>query len=163
MPQYQQWCWGLFSHPIKNHTMSKQLLGLAISIAAKAFKDKLDKSGEPYILHCLYVMDKQTTTTRKIIGVLHDLLEDTDWTDEDLQRKGFGNDILIPLKLLTHDPLVKDYDDYIKDISFHNDARAVKLADLEHNSQPFRLKGLTKADHARIEKYHRAYVYLSKV
>lgn len=143
--------------------MSKQLLGLAISIAAKAFKDKMDKSGEPYILHCLRVMNKQTTVTRQIIAVLHDLVEDTDWDFEDLRKKGFGDDVLIPLRLLTHDHLVKDYDDYIKDISFHNDARAVKLADLEDNSQITRLKGLTKADFARMEKYHRAYVYLSKV
>lgn len=138
-------------------------LAHAISIAAKAFKDKLDKSGEPYILHCLYVMYKQTTITRKIIAVLHDLVEDTDWTFDDLRKKGFGDAVIMPLMLLTHDPTLKTYDEYIAEISTNDDARAVKLADLEHNSQPFRLKGLTKADHARIEKYHRAYVYLSKV
>lgn len=141
---------------------SNKLLALAISIAAKAFKDKLDKSGEPYILHCLYVMSKQTTITRKIIAILHDLVEDTDWEFEDLERKGFGLSVIIPLKLLTHYPVEKTYDEYIRDISMNDDATAVKLADLEHNSQITRLKGLTKADHARIEKYHRSYVYLSK-
>lgn len=142
---------------------AQRQLAHAISIVAKAFKDKLDKSGEPYILHCLYVMNKQTTITRKIIGILHDLVEDTDWTFDDLRRKGFGDSVIIPLMLLTHDPTLKTYDEYIKEISTNEDARAVKLADLEHNSQPFRLKGLTKADHARIEKYHKAYIYLSKV
>jgi len=142
---------------------SKKQLAHAISIVAKAFKDKLDKSGEPYILHCLYVMDKQTTDTRRIIGILHDLVEDTDWDFADLRRKGFGDAIIIPLMLLTHDPTVKTYEEYIAEISTNEDARAVKMADLEHNSQPFRLKGLTKADFARIEKYHKAYVYLSKV
>lgn len=143
--------------------MSKHLLGLAISIAAKAFKDKSDKAGEPYILHCLRVMDKQTNTTRKIIGILHDLIEDTTWTFEDLKSKGFGTSVIEALKLLTHDPTDKTYEEYIRDISKNDDARAVKLADLEDNSNITRLKGLTKADFARIEKYHYAYTYLSKV
>lgn len=142
--------------------MSQRLLAGAISIAARAFRDKLDKGGEPYILHCLYVMNKQTTVTRKIIGVLHDLVEDTDWDFEDLRNQGFGDSILIPLRLLTFDETVKPYLDQIKDVSTNEDATAVKLADLEHNLQPWRLKGLTKVDHARIEKYHTAYVYLSK-
>lgn len=142
---------------------TKRQLAMAISIAAKAFKDKLDKSGEPYILHCLYVMYKQTTDTRRIIAILHDLVEDTDWDFEDLRNKGFGDAVIIPLRLLTHDPTVKTYEDYIADISTNEDARAVKLADLEHNTQISRLKGLTKSDFARIEKYHKSYVYLSKV
>jgi len=143
--------------------MSKTLLGLAISIASKAFKDRLDAHGEPYILHCIRVMLKQTNTTRQIIGILHDLTEDTDWTIEDLQKKGFGSSILEPLKLLHHDPVIKSYDEYIKEISTNDDARAVKLADLEDNSQITRLKGLTKKDFARMEQYHKAYTYLSKV
>lgn len=142
---------------------AKKQLAYAISIVAKAFKDRLDKSGEPYILHCLYVMYKQTSVTRMIIAILHDLIEDTDWTIEDLRGKGFGSSILVPLELLTHDPTVKTYEEYIRDISTNDDARAVKLADLEHNSQITRLKGLTKSDFAKIEQYHKAYVYLSKV
>ena len=143
--------------------MSKQLLGLAISIAAKAFKDKLDKSGEPYIFHCIRVMQKQNTDTRKIIAILHDLIEDTDWDFDELAKKGFLNSVIIPLRLLTHDPITRTYEEYIAEISTNEDARAVKIADLEDNSQITRLKGLTKADFARMEKYHKAYVYLSKV
>jgi (p)ppGpp synthase/HD superfamily hydrolase len=144
------------SHPQKQ-------LAHAISIVAKAFKDRLDKGGQPYILHCLFVMYKQTTITRKIIAILHDLVEDTDWDFDDLRAKGFGDSILVPLRLLTHDPTVKTYEEYIAEISTNEDARAVKLADLEHNSQITRLKGLTKADFAKMEQYHKAYVYLSKV
>jgi (p)ppGpp synthase/HD superfamily hydrolase len=139
------------------------MYALAISIVAKAFKDKLDKGGQPYVLHCLRVAEKQTTLKRKIIGVLHDLVEDTDWDFEDLERKGFGLQIIIPLKLLTHDNVAQTYEEYIEAISTDEDARAVKLADLEDNSQITRLKGLTKADFARVEKYHKAYIYLSKV
>lgn len=141
----------------------KRLLAIALSIAAKAFKDRFDKSGEPYMLHCLYVMYKQTTDTRRIIAVLHDLIEDTDWTFEDLEKKGFGSSVIVPLRLLTHDPMVKTYEEYINDISTDEDATAVKLADLDHNSQVSRLKGLTKADFARLEKYSKAYTYLSKI
>lgn len=140
-----------------------RLYALAISIVAKAFKDKLDKGGQPYVLHCLRVAEKQTTITRKIIAVLHDLIEDTDWEIEDLEKKGFGLSIIVPLKLLTHDNVAQTYEEYIEAISTNEDARAVKLADLEDNSQITRLKGLTKADFARVEKYHKAYVYLSKV
>lgn len=143
--------------------MSERLLALAYSIAAKAFKDKLDKGGKPYFEHCLRVAMKQTTTTRKIIGLLHDLVEDTDWTFEDLARKGFGVSVIHPLKLLTHDPTGQTYEEYIKGISFDEDARAVKLADLEDNANITRLKGLSKHDFARMEKYHTSYIYLSKV
>lgn len=143
--------------------MYKKLLAIAISIAAKAFKDKFDSHGEPYILHCLRVMNKQTTDKRKIIAVLHDLVEDTSWEFDELSKLGFGMDIIIPLKLLTHDPVQKTYEEYIRDLSSDPDARAVKLEDLEDNSLITRLKGLTKADFARMEKYHKAYIYLSKV
>lgn len=143
--------------------MSERLLALAYSISAKAFRDRLDRNGKPYFEHCLRVAMKQTTVTRKILGLLHDLVEDTDWTFEDLQRKGFGLSIIEPLKLLTHDPTVKTYEEYIRDISSNEDARAIKLADLEDNSNVTRLKGLTKNDFARMEKYHTSYVYLSKV
>lgn len=144
--------------------MPKRLLAKAISIAAKAFENKLDKSGEPYILHCLRVMDKQTTVTRKIIAVLHDLVEDIpDWDFDRLRGLGFGDSIIFPLTLLTHDPTVMTYDEYIEKVATNDDARAIKMADLEDNSQITRLKGLTKNDIARTQKYHRAYIYLSKV
>ena len=143
--------------------MSKHLLAKAISIAAHAFEDKFDKSGEPYILHCLYVMKKQTTDTRRIIAILHDVPEDTHIDFDHLAEMGFGSSILVPLRLLTHDPANQSYDNYIKALSYNDDARAVKLADLEHNTQITRLKGLTKKDFDRMEKYHKAYVYLSKV
>ncbi len=141
----------------------KNLLGTAIAIAAEAFKDRIDKGGEPYMFHCIRVMMKQTTIKRKILAILHDVVEDTDITFEDLIASGFGMDIIIPLKLLTHDPTEKEYDDYIRDISTNADATAVKLSDLEDNSLITRLKGLTKNDFARMEKYHRSYTYLSKV
>jgi (p)ppGpp synthase/HD superfamily hydrolase len=143
-------------------TSENKLYALAISIVAKAFEDRLDKGGLPYFLHCMEVSRKQITIKRKIIGILHDLIEDTNWDFEDLSKEGFPLSIIIPLKLLTHDPTTKTYEDYIRDISTDEDARAVKLADLIHNSNITRLKGLTKSDFAKMERYHKAYTYLSK-
>jgi (p)ppGpp synthase/HD superfamily hydrolase len=146
--------------------MSK--LGLAISIASKAFENKTDKSGTPYILHCLWVMNKVSNWGEEVMicAVLHDLVEDTDETSEinytfsKLTELGFSDKVVGILHLLTHNKETP-YEEYIKAISVSKEATAIKLADLEHNSMITRLKGLRKKDIDRIEKYHRAYVYLS--
>jgi (p)ppGpp synthase/HD superfamily hydrolase len=138
----------------------KNLLGLAISIAAKAFEGVVDKSGEPYIMHCFEVMRNTVGSLEvKIAAMLHDLVEDTDWTIEMLREQGFSERTLELIKLLTHnkeDP----YMDYIKPISYDKDASEIKRRDLEHNSRITRLQGLTKKDLERMEKYHLAFTYL---
>lgn len=138
------------------------MLGKAISIAAQAFKDKKDKSGKPYMLHCLFVMYGVQHLGDDVMcsAVLHDLVEDTEWTLHQLTQEGFNDKVIGMLYLLTHNEGTP-YDDYIKSISVSKEATAIKLKDLEHNSSCTRLKGLRKKDHERIEKYHRAYVYLS--
>jgi (p)ppGpp synthase/HD superfamily hydrolase len=96
-----------------------------------------------------------------IVGVGHDLLEDTDITPSDLWGLGFGDDVIDLLKNVTHlegEP----YMDYIKRAASHPISRAVKMADLEHNSQIFRMKGLRQKDFERLEKYFTAYAYLSE-
>jgi len=143
-------------------------LGLAISIAAKAFEGKTDKGGNPYILHCLWVMNevRHLGEEAMIVAVLHDLVEDTDetseinWTFDKLLAAGFSTGVVGDLYLLTH---IKgtDYMEYIKPIAVSKRATEVKKADLRHNSDITRLKGLRKKDHDRIEKYSIAYVYLS--
>ena len=144
----------------------KNMLALAISIASQAFEERVDRQGKPYILHCLRVMQSvQNLGDEEImcIAVLHDLIEDCmEWTIEDLTRLGFSIRVLNALELLTHKPEIH-YDAYIREISNNQDARMVKLADLKDNSDVTRCKGLTKADFVRLEKYHKAYVYLSKV
>jgi (p)ppGpp synthase/HD superfamily hydrolase len=137
-------------------------LGLAISIAAQAFEGKTDKGGNPYILHCLWVMNKVRHLGEEamITAVLHDLIEDTDWTFAKLTALGFSDKVIGDLHLLTHQKET-DYMEYIKAISVSPIATEIKKADLEHNSNITRLKGLRKKDHDRIEKYSIAYVYLS--
>jgi (p)ppGpp synthase/HD superfamily hydrolase len=138
------------------------LFSYAIALNAEKFKDKHDRAGNPYILHCLHVMYKMPATDvlLRIIAVCHDLIEDTDVTIDDLRELGYPERVLTALTLLTHDPAMP-YDEYIKLIATNKDAIRVKLADLDHNSRATRLKGLREKDHERIAKYHRAFVYLS--
>ncbi len=136
-------------------------LALAISITAKAFEEKLDKAGQPYILHCLRVMNAtKGDECTKCASVMHDLVEDTDYTFEQLTKLGFSDKTIGLLHLVTHQKNT-DYMEYIKAIAVSDEATEIKLADLRDNSDITRLKGLGKKDLDRIEKYHRAYLYLS--
>lgn len=144
------------------------ILGHAIKIAATVFRDKTDKSGQPYILHCIRVMMNPRLANdpdAQCAAILHDVLEDCEGIEYDAVENELAKllpaYILHAVHVLSHDP--KDsYDDYIKKISMNPIAKRVKLADLEDNSQISRLKSLHKKDFDRIEKYHRAYIYLSE-
>jgi len=136
-------------------------LALAIAITAEAFKNTLDKGGNPYILHCFRVMNNtQGDECVKCAAIMHDLIEDTDYTFEQLTMLGFSDKTIGLLHLLTHQKETP-YDDYIKAISVSKEATLIKLRDLKDNSNITRLKGLRKKDFDRLEKYHRAYLYLS--
>jgi (p)ppGpp synthase/HD superfamily hydrolase len=136
-------------------------LALAISITAKAFENVLDKGGQPYVLHCLRVMNNvQGDECVKCASVMHDLIEDTAWTFQELTALGFSDKTIGLLHLLTHQKETP-YEDYIKAISVSKEATEIKLRDLEDNCNITRIKGLRKKDFDRIEKYHIAYVYLS--
>lgn len=139
-------------------------LGRAIALAATLFQDKTDKQGHPYILHCLTVMRNCSPDPEiQVVGVLHDVAEDlSDWPVERLKVElGLTHRQQRALEYLTHDPN-ESYDNYIKEIAMNLDAKAVKLADLRHNTDILRLKGLRKKDFDRLEKYHRSFVYLSE-
>lgn len=139
-------------------------LALAISITSDVFVDKVDKAGKPYILHCLRVMNGVDQKDEELmqIAILHDVVEDTDITIEHLRKEGYSERVLNAVDLLTHRP-TQPYEDYIKMISHNKDCVKVKLADLKDNSDITRLKGLTKKDFDRMEKYHKSYVYLSSI
>ena len=136
-------------------------LDRAISITAQAFEGKFDKGGQPYILHCLHVMNQMDENDHELrmIAVMHDLIEDCGYTEDDLLHMGFSMRVCRGVSLLTH--LDKEpYMDYIRLLSMNKDTTLVKLADLRHNSDITRMKGLRKKDFDRLEKYHRAYIYL---
>jgi (p)ppGpp synthase/HD superfamily hydrolase len=140
------------------------MLGQAIALASKKFENKKDKGGKPYMLHCLRVMFAVKHLGEEVMcmAVLHDIVEDTDITILDLMTMGYSNRIIEGVSSLTH-PKNTEYQVYIKSIVFNLDAVEVKKADLRDNSDILRLKGLTKKDFDRMEKYHRAYTYLSKI
>jgi (p)ppGpp synthase/HD superfamily hydrolase len=119
------------------------------------------KDGSPYILHPLRLMLKMSTDEERMVAVLHDVVEDTSITLEDLRREGFSAAVLEALRLLTHEKEVP-YEEYVARIKPHPLAREVKLADLEDNSDIKRLKGIEEKDFARMKKYHRAWMILKE-
>lgn len=137
-------------------------LDKAIRIASVAFEGVFDKGGKPYILHCLWVMDRVRHLGVKymIVAVLHDLLEDCeDWTPNRLREEGFAEDIVETLILL--DMRGVDYMTRIKEIKLVALAREPKKRDLEHNSKITRLKDVRDKDFERLKKYNLAHRYLS--
>lgn len=139
------------------------LLETAIRIALDAHAGETDKAGQPYILHPLTLMLQMRTDEERIVAVLHDVVEDSAVTLDDLARAGFGAAVLEALALLTHDTAATAYDDYIAALAGNPLARAVKLADLAHNMDVRRLPAeMTLQDWGRLSKYRRAWAYLSR-
>lgn len=137
------------------------MLGRAIEIVSSEFSKEVDKSGRPYVLHCIWVMNKvrHLGDDYMISAILHDLIEDTHWTKEMLVEEGFSEEIVCAVELLTHKE-GESYDTYIQKLSSNEIAKQVKIRDLEHNSKITRLKGLRTKDIKRLHKYHEAYTYL---
>lgn len=130
----------------------------AMNIAFNAHLGQLDKSGVPYVFHPIHLAEQMDTEDECIVALLHDTVEDTDVTIEDL-AKFFSPTVIEALKLLTHDKSV-EYMDYIANLKPNPIARKVKLADLRHNSDETRLDKLTEKDIKRNQKYQRAIEYL---
>lgn len=110
-------------------------LAEAISLAALAHDGQVAKSGEPYILHCLRVMLAQKTDDARIVGVLHDLIEDTDWTAEGLRALGFSDEIVQAIEVLTKRK-GEPYNFYLERVVNNDLALAVKRADVRDNLRP---------------------------
>ena len=132
------------------------MLVKAIQIAVSAHKEQVDKSGQPYILHLIRVMDAGETDQEKICGVLHDLVEDTDWTFEKLEKEGFSEEIISALKCVTKQEN-EAYNVFISRIKENPLAIKVKLNDLRDNMDITRLVHITKKDRERLNKYLKAY------
>jgi (p)ppGpp synthase/HD superfamily hydrolase len=135
----------------------------ALQIAARAHEGQLDKHGQPYILHPLRVMSAVDGDEARIVAILHDVIEDTSVTPDDLRQEGFGEAILEALDRLTHrkdDP----YAEYVIRCKGHDIARRVKLADLEDNSRPSRAilrPDRIEPDIERVRKYLLAFKFLT--
>lgn len=140
-------------------------LGKMIRIAATSHEEQTDYGGKPYILHPIRVAMGLHTDDEELmtIAIGHDLLEDDPkWTIERLREEGFSERVLTALSLLTH-PKHEPYAQYIQRVSTNRDATLVKLSDLRDNSDIMRLKGIGTKDTQRMEKYHRAFLFLTRV
>ncbi len=134
----------------------------AIEIAFEAHKDQKDKNGEPYIGHVLRVMNMGRTENEKICGVLHDLVEDTEWTFEDLRREGFSKTVIDALTCVTKISEDEDYEEFTNRIAKNRLAVIVKINDLSDNMDVRRFDVIREKDIQRLNKYLRAYRRLTQ-
>ena len=124
----------------------------AIQLAAEAHAGQQDKAGKPYILHPIRVMLSVSTTDEQIAAILHDTVEDTDVTYEQLSEAGFSAEIISAVRALTKldgESRVEAARRAVK----HPIARQVKLADVKDNLDISRIPHLTDKDHARLDEY----------
>jgi (p)ppGpp synthase/HD superfamily hydrolase len=138
------------------------LLERAIEIAVTAHKDQVDKAGKPYILHPLRLMFRMQTENEMIAAILHDVVEDTDWTIEKLEAEEFDEEVINAVRLLTHNKKVP-YKKYIEAIKANKIALRVKLADLEDNMDIKRIAHPKFKDYARLAEYLKYYNELKKL
>ena len=110
----------------------------AMKLCFEAHKDQVDKSGMPYVFHPYHLAEQMTDEDTTVAALLHDVVEDTDYTLEDLEKLGLSQQVIQAVALLTHDEEVP-YLDYVAKIKDNPIAKAVKLADIEHNSDLTRL------------------------
>ncbi len=137
----------------------ERTLEKAILIAVNAHMGQKDKTGSPYILHPLRVMQSVDTTEAKIVAVLHDVVEDTDVTFDDLTEANIPKHLVITLRLLTHNENLS-YEEYIEKLAENPLAVKVKLADMKDNMDLSRLRKVTDEDIERMKKYVANYNYL---
>jgi (p)ppGpp synthase/HD superfamily hydrolase len=135
------------------------MLEKAIEIALRAHAGQKGKDGTPYVLHPLRLMTRMERDEERMAAVLHDVVEDSEVTLEELRELGMPREVVEAVGLLTHEEGVA-YEDYVRRLADHPVARRIKLADLEDNSDIRRLTGMEEKDIERLRKYHRAWQIL---
>lgn len=133
----------------------------ALAIAEDAHKGQVDKAGVAYIHHPLYVASLVEGELAKTIALLHDVVEDSAWTLEDLRMEGLPEEVVQVVGILTKNR-DESYEEYLMHVKQNPLARQVKLADLHHNSDLSRLANVTDRDRKRVAKYQKAIAFLSE-
>ena len=133
-----------------------ELLEKAIRIATKYHKGQLEENGMPYIMHPIRVMLKGNSIAEQIVGILHDVIEDTAYSIEELEADGFPSYIIEAIVCVSKRK-GEDYDDFIVRISKNELATKIKLNDLLDNMDSVRMVNFSAR---RLEKYHKAYRFL---
>lgn len=147
-----------------NKLIKGQMLNQMLVLVTNEFSGIYDRGGNPYVLHCLKVMYYTKTDDIELMCVSlgHDLFEDTGVTAARLREMGFSERIINGIRALTKVP-GETNEEYMERIKANPDAIRVKLADLRHNSDIRRLKGVTEKDIKRIAKYHAMYLELKEL
>jgi (p)ppGpp synthase/HD superfamily hydrolase len=132
------------------------LIEKSLKIALNAYSGQRDKAGRTYILHPLRVMSRMDTEEEMAVALLHDVLEDSDYTAEDLLREGIPSIVVDAVQQLTKKSR-ESYDEFVDRVAENPLARKVKIADIEDNINVLRLERLGDRDLERVVKYHRAW------
>ena len=142
------------------NTSKQPMLELALSIATEAHRGQFDKAGIDYIEHPIFVASQVDSEKEKAVALLHDVIEDSSVTAEELLNAGLPETVVTAVQILSKKK-GQDYQTYLKTVKSNPLARAVKLADIKHNSDLLRLETITDKDLERLGKYKKAIDYLS--
>ena len=145
---------------VYNKNMKQSQSEKAYEIAKRAHLGQIDKAGEDYIKHPEKVASFVNSDEEKAVAYLHDVIEDTELTLEDLREYGFSEEVLKAVDVITK-KRGQDYQTYLNSVKENKLARVVKLADLRHNSDLTRLINITEKDVERREKYQKAIDFLN--
>ena len=145
--------------------MDNHLLSHAIAIATEAHKGQKDKYGQEYLHHPIRVMNMGRNQKERIVGILHDVVEDTEWTFEDLEKEGFSAEIIeavlcVTMRLTENDDDYfdeEDYEEYVERCASNPIAVAVKIHDLTDNMDVRRMPCIGEKEVTRLRKYLKAY------
>lgn len=143
------------------NTTEQSMVDLALSIATQAHEGQLDKAGVDYIEHPIYVASQVDTEEEKAVALLHDVIEDSPVSAEELLQAGLPETVVTAVQVLTKKK-EQDYQTYLETVKKNPLARVVKLADLKHNSNLSRLSSITEKDRERLKKYKKAIDFLSR-
>ena len=136
------------------------MLQKALMMAYEIHKNQVDKGGNPYCLHPITIALNMQTEEQKIVALLHDVVEDSDTTLDDLRAEGFSEKIVMAVDAVSKKK-GQDYGEYLRNIKSNELARAVKIGDLKHNSDLSRLNRVpTEKDYKRVYRYQKALDYL---
>ncbi|BAU40057.1 hypothetical protein [Ralstonia phage RSP15] len=141
-----------------------ELLSKMIHLAVIGHFGQFDQGGNPYILHCLAVLNLLDSDDEEVqcMAVGHDLIEDTDMTYQKLREEGMTERIISGIRCLTKLP-GETYEEYKARVKSNPDSVLVKMADLTHNSDIRRLKGVRDKDIQRMVRYHTFFLELKTI
>ena len=131
----------------------------ALAMCFEAHRDQVDKSGMPYVFHPFHLAEQMEDEESTCVALLHDVMEDTEFTVDDIRALGMPETVIEALELLTHDE-AEPYLEYVARVARNPLAAKVKRADLLHNSDLSRLDEVTDRDRDRVKKYEKALAIL---